>query len=254
MFSLDRSSRKCECPNCHRRSYVLYLNRDTGQPLSPDVGRCDRQVKCSHHYPPAAYFRDHPKTPKTGTHQYEYKSKLCTQVRKGAVYVEPGYINPETVMKTMTRTSENSLSCYLHQHFDTLITSEQVDRVISMMGVGTSTMYNGSPVFWQVDRNGNVRTGKIMGYNPKTGKRIKKPRPLFQWVHARMRLVGEFNMKQCYFGSHLVRDDKRPVWLFESEKAALIVALTLEWLGGAELAHPIACGGCGALNPTDDKK
>ena len=38
----------------------------------------------------------------------------------------------------------------------------------------------GAVVFWQIDRDNNIRTGKIMEYNPETGKRSG----LINWVHA----------------------------------------------------------------------
>ena len=93
--------------------------------------------------------------------------------------------------------------------------------------VGSSKHWEGATVFWQIDRNNRVRTGKIMLYNSDTGKRIKEPYNYITWVHSLLHKPG-FNLKQCFFGEHLLATDKiRPVALVESEKTALIASYYL---------------------------
>ncbi|MDD2245278.1 MAG: DUF6371 domain-containing protein, partial [Dysgonamonadaceae bacterium] len=66
---------------------------------------------------------------------------------------------------------------------------------------------NGSVIFWQIDIKGNVRTGKIMQYNPATGKRIRHKSGAINWVHNILKRrdpnYTNFNLDQCYFGEHL---------------------------------------------------
>ncbi len=82
-------------------------------------------------------------------------------------------------------------------------------------------------VFWQTDNQNKVRTGKIMLYNSETGKRIKEPYNHVTWVHSILH-KGDYNLKQCFFGEHLLPEDKsRPVALVESEKTALIASYYL---------------------------
>lgn len=105
-------------------------------------------------------------------------------------------------------------------------------------------MWNGSTVFWQIDVRGNVRAGKIMGYDAVTGHRIKEPFSQVNWVHS-VRKVPDFHMKQCLFGEHLLSDTSaamsaKPVAIVESEKTALVAALFIPdfvWLatGNARL-------------------
>lgn len=47
---------------------------------------------------------------------------------------------------------------------------------------------------------------------------------------------------------------KSIVGLFESEKAALIMAMALAWGKADNLIIPVSCGGCEGFNPTDEKK
>lgn len=95
-------------------------------------------------------------------------------------------------------------------------------RIFQLYCVGTSKKWGGSTVFWQIDRQQRVRTGKIMLYDPATGHRVKEPRSYVSWVHTELRLE-HFNMKQCLFGEHLLADNpSKAVAIVESEKSALI--------------------------------
>lgn len=160
------------------------------------------------------------------------------------------------MLKTVSRSHTDSLTLFLQSIFSPYLPVETIEEVLTDMAVGTSPLFGGSPIFWQIDKYGRVRTGKIMGYDKCTGKRIKQPKPLMQWVHRRLpEPAGGFRLQQCYFGSHLVRDDdRRIIWLFESEKAAIAVNLALRCLGGSEMFVALATGGCAGFNPTADKQ
>ena len=41
-YSLDKSSKKHICPNCNKKTFVLYIDTVTGEYLPTDFGRCDR--------------------------------------------------------------------------------------------------------------------------------------------------------------------------------------------------------------------
>lgn len=50
--------------------------------------------------------------------------------------------------------------------------------------VGIFRHWTGATVFWQIGTRGQVRTGKIMPYDSKTGKRIKKPFNHITWAYS----------------------------------------------------------------------
>lgn len=89
---------------------------------------------------------------------------------------------------------------------------------------------DGGIIYWQLDFNGNVRTGKIMHYERNTGHRVKTGLAT-DWVHSRLRRKGllpeDFSVSQCLFGEHLLRSDdiRKAVALVESEKTALLGSL-----------------------------
>lgn len=100
----------------------------------------------------------------------------------------------------------------------------EADRLCSLYRIGTSRKWGGSAVFWQVDCNGRVHTGKIMLYDAITGKRVKHPQPHVCWVHTEMRLK-DYHLRQCFFGEHLL--SLYPGWkvfVVESEKTAVIAS------------------------------
>ncbi len=267
-YQLDKSSRKSICPRCGKKTFVLYLD-EIGQPLSDEVGKCDRKDKCNWHYSPRQYFQDH--TPLNTSTRKIMTPRHVPRPKP----IPPSTIKPETFASTLKGYGSNSLMIYLHSFFDSIIGAQAVDHVAMEYAVGTSKQFDGSPIFWQVDENGRIRTGKIMGYDSTTGKRVKQPRPQLQWVHTLMKdRLPDFRLQQCYFGAHrIISSEKRTkeitaqnktlsldvevnpvVWLFESEKAALITAMTLEWGGMGNVIIPIASGGCEGFNPNDERK
>ena len=70
---------------------------------------------------------------------------------------------------------------------------------------------------WQTDESGKVRTGKIMLYNPTTGRRVKEPQARVSWARAELRLP-DFNLRQCLFGQHLLPLIFRPDGLSRGER------------------------------------
>lgn len=51
-YTLDSSSKKFICPNCNKKTFVKYLDNETGNYLAEDFGRCDRESKCSYYKSP----------------------------------------------------------------------------------------------------------------------------------------------------------------------------------------------------------
>ena len=51
-YTLDNSSRKSICPNCKKRSFVLYVDNETNNYLPDDYGKCDRSTNCNYYKVP----------------------------------------------------------------------------------------------------------------------------------------------------------------------------------------------------------
>lgn len=212
-FTLQKYKRgsKLTCPKCGRKQcFVKYIDTE-GQIIFLDyVGRCDHEHSCQYHYKPSDYFKDNPDT---------WEEKSSWKLRPKVILPQPiNYIDKEIMRRSLTDYKRNPLFTFLSG----VLGEKETSRIFQLYSVGTSKKWNGSTVFWQIDRQGKVRTGKIMLYDPITGHRVKKPRSYVSWVHTELGL-NHFNMKQCLFGEHLLADyPTKAVAIVESEKSALI--------------------------------
>lgn len=213
------------CPNCQdkRRTFVRYIDTETGNYLPEEFGRCNRSEKCGYHKKP------------TNKYFAEGEAVQITTPPKPKPEQKPVSIIPLEIFKASLKGYQaNNFTRYLVELFGAEIASQ----LISKYFIGSSKHWNGASVFWQIDIQGRVRTGKIMLYSPTTGKRVKEPFNYITWVHKALE-QPEFNLKQCLFGEHLLKDKLKPVALVESEKTAIIASVYLPqflWLavGGKE--------------------
>lgn len=154
---------------------------------------------------------------------------------------------PEPIVKTISfipvdyylrsfLIENNNFIKYLVSLFGNDITDQLINKYL----IGTSNKWPGATVFWQRDIEGNIRTGKIMQYNPHTGKRIKEPYELIYWEHKALK-QPDFNLKQCLFGEHLINQNLiKPIAIVESEKTAIIASVYLPqliWLSVGSISY-----------------
>jgi hypothetical protein len=197
------------CPSCNKhRKFARYIDKETNDHLGDLVGKCERSDNCSYHYTPKQHFAENGITVEPLT------------FIKTPEPIKPMSVIPNVLAeKTQKDFEHNHLATYLSTLFDAITT----EALIKQYKIGTSKHWPGSTVFWQIDQSGAIRTGKIMQYDPMTGKRVKEPFEKIQWVHKVIK-EKDFNLKQCLFGEHLLVDNKLPVAVVESEKTAIIAA------------------------------
>lgn len=225
-----------KCPNCNKHSvFTKYVDLYTGEYLGDTVGYCSRLVKCGYHYKPKHYFTDN--------------SILLPKIKTGSCVkpipqpkLKTDFIRAEVMSKTInTNGCKNNFIEFLSNVWDV----ETAQDLAKKYNIGTSKLWNGATVFWQVDVSNKVRSGKIMLYDSSNGKRVKKPYSHINWVHKALKLES-FNLQQCYFGEHLLKQDaSKPVAIVESEKTAIISSVFLPefiWLA------------CGSLNNLNEAK
>ena len=108
--------------------------------------------------------------------------------------------------------------------------NQSIDEVCERYKIGSTK--GGDVIFWQIDIDGKVRTGKIMQYNPATGKRVHNASGAIDWVHNKLKRAGtvpqDFNLRQCYFGEHLLSSQPdSTIAIVESEKTAIIASVLM---------------------------
>ena len=211
---------KLTCPQCGRKQcFVRYVDEE-GKIVFPDyVGRCDHEDSCDYHYTPKDFFQDNPDMKPQNDDWRSIKNYMPTTQVKAMIESAPSFIPTDLMLKTLSHYEINPLHQFLCKTIGREATNKQVKRYM----VGTVKKWGGATVYWQVDRDGNVRAGKMMGYNPKDGHRVKEPQPQVSWVHSELKLP-DFNLKQCLFGEHLLATTSATIMLVESEKTCLIAS------------------------------
>jgi len=226
------------CPECKdkRKTFVRYIDTNTGKYLHPSVGRCNREDKCGYHYPPKQFFQEN-NTSFDSSQPKMYKQKPVTTVIKPV-----SFISDEIFKSTLKAYETNIFVKILIDIFGVEIASELVSRYF----IGTSKHWNGATIFWEIDTCGKVRTGKIMLFDRMTQKRVSKPYDHIHWVHRFLK-PPKFEYQQCLFGEHLLKEQFKPVAIVESEKTAVIASAYLPqfiWVavGGLMELNARKCG------------
>ena len=274
------------CPDCGRKGkFSPYIDTVTMRPVDDrQCGRCSRLSNCGYHLPP----REMPRTEDYGSREsQDYSSQKINSHANLANHAKFASLHSRIVPRQHsampTNASEASVLreiCEIRvrqnnqreqeRHYEkmrcaceqsqpwgshlvtwlrTKFPREQVDAALKRYHVGGTP--DGATLWWQIDEQGRVHTGKAMQYNPLTGHRVKEQGFPVNWAH-RMRRYGEptdLIVPQCLFGEHLLETHPNPPceggdlaprcqpplphregWggspcLVESEKTALIMSL-----------------------------
>lgn len=213
-YSLKKGSKHEKCPNCGKKSFKRYVDTQTGQDAGEKYGRCEKINSCG--------YILYPKLDKDA--KYEPKTHEFAPLKP----VE--YVPIEIVEATFNEYRSNIFFQYLRTTFGAIVATELIEKY----NIGTAK--HGGTIFWQEDRQGRFRTGKVMYYTP-NGKRDKERKSWF--THSKIK--PDFNYQQCFFGLHLVSAEK-PVALCESEKTAVMMSVyqpEYTWIasGGSEMIN-----------------
>ena len=215
-YILDPSPRKFACPACGKKRFVRYVDSQTGEYLPEEFGRCDREDSCRYHYNPYEehYGRDSLST---------VDSLTPDSFRKSAPALKHTTFIPFDIFsKSRTAYERNNFVSWLSSHFD----SDTVARLIARYHIGTSKKWEGATIFYQIDEQARIRRGKIMLYDPQTGRRVKEPYPHISSVHSALNRKDE-KPDPCLYGLHLLNESDNPIAIVESEKTAIIGSVYL---------------------------
>ena len=213
-YELRKGSKHDECPNCKKTTFKPYIDRKTNKEAGIIYGVCERINQCG--------YSNYPKYDKNDNYEPPVKP-----------YIPPlpiEYVPKELVEKTFHDFKSNVFFQYLVKTFG----GEKAMELQSKYNIGTAK--HGGTIFWQQDRIGRFRTGKVMYYQ-ENGKRDKARHSWFS--HSKIK--PDFNFRQCFFGLHLVSKD-HPVALCESEKTAVLMSIYMPeftWIasGGSEMLN-----------------
>lgn len=187
---------KHTCPACGKRTFVRYIDIETNQYISDDIGKCDREIKCAYHKKPNGEI---------------LKPKYMETTKKDILYIDRAIME-----KTLKEYDKNNLFIALCS----LMEADFGDILNTLIKYNVGTTKNGSAIYWQVDIQGNVRTGKVMQYDSNTCKRVDGAT---YFIHVNIDYDKEnYEVKQCFFGEHLIASKVKNIVLVEAEKTAVI--------------------------------
>ncbi len=277
-YNLDKRSKKFTCPNCGKQTFVKYVDNETGNYLTEQYGRCDRESKCNFHNAPAkgkkCYLitflsitsisdKAYKATNTDGNINFIPKSQVMERNGKDCwlpewylknnnyQYLgnESKYFTPdeEPILNTITTAiikpeepsfhrlkivdqlyNEEPVKDHLNTYLGSIFSEVEVFNAMQNYCLtGTNYYWNNATVFWQIDHKDRVHAGKIMLYDPLTGKRVKEPYNCINWMHNAIK-EPDFNLNQCLFGLHRINEDyNKPIAIVESEKTAIIMSIII---------------------------
>ena len=194
------------CPACgEKHCFVLYVDKN-GECLNEGVGRCNHESSCGYHYTPKQFFADNPTA---NSNWKENFFRIPQQNIKSTVAKPICSILTEVVSRSVNSSIDSDFTIFLAS----LIGRDNILKVIEDYQIGVTK--NRDVIFYQIDKEGRCRTGKIMKYNRVTGKRVKDENVggKITWVHSvlkksdnlKLRLPDSWELTQCLFGEHLLK-------------------------------------------------
>lgn len=224
-WDLRKGSHKEICPRCGQRRFVPYVLAADGTTLAgAEYGRCDREQNCGYYrYPGKDIMPD-----------------VKPQKPAAPVHIPAPYVfSPEVAQpkhSTLLDYAVELCGSVAHQIWDAY-------------KIGCNR--EGRTIFWYIDKNGVIRSGKEILYRA-DGHRDKTTFLPVMWAHKDGEFMGKHTgevLLQPFFGEHLLkaRPDAK-VAIVESEKTAALMSAFYPkdiW---------IACGGAQGLKSADKCK
>lgn len=222
-FSLEKGSKKHNCPICRKKSFVRYIDNTSGEYIPEKYGRCDHESKCAYHLNPYkdGYGKGEPNN--------SFSSKYLPSM------VKPTYFIPEQILNNTLKGYENNLFI---QNLLKIAPVKDIEKVIALYRLGTITegTRSGAVTFPFIDISGNIRAIQVKQFDSQNHtistdfihsivyrdyKCRNEGLPL--WLIDYLKNDGKVT---CLFGEHFIgKYPNNPIALVESPKSAIISTL-----------------------------
>jgi hypothetical protein len=238
-YILEKGSKKHTCPaiSCGKKTFVRYIDTQTGEYLPEQYGRCDREVNCAYHLNP--YKDGYYKTigvQENGeqTDNPKYYKKLQNPAPIPIKKVEPAFIPKEVLWQTLQGYDQNVFLQNLLSNIPFPIDKTDVEKVAALYYLGTvcNGYRAGAITLPFIDIVGNVRAIQVKQFdetNHTTGtdflhtiieKHHRTRNELMpEWLKA---YLENEKIISCLFGEHLINKfPSNPIALVEAPKTAI---------------------------------
>ena len=224
-YIFEKGSKKHQCPACHKKRFVRYINVQTQEYLPEIYGKCDREMNCGYHLNPYknGYAKDN-----------TIKSEFNYQTIKPLVKPKRVCIPKDVFYKTRKAYEENTFIQNLLNNISFPFESEDIEKIIAQYHLGTITKgyRKGATTFPFIDIDNNVRAIQVKQFDKhnhtigtdflhsiieKHYKRNNQQIP--NWLEGYNKNETKVS---CLFGEHLLRKyPLNPVALVEAPKTAI---------------------------------
>ena len=213
------------CPQCGRKqSFTRYIDTyNNNIYINDKVGKCNRLDKCGYHYTPKQYFEDNPWSKRDDVDEL---MKYIGKFNNSSSSTPPPPPKPQGVVGLPRWVEfleffkgESPYTEWLRREFG----DKEAEKVIERFHIGACGDYT---IFWQVDIENRLRTGKMMLYDNITGHRLKGEHTV-DWIHSVLQRDGilpeGWVLQQCLYGEDQLRSrPKAVVAIAEAPKTAHI--------------------------------
>ncbi len=221
-YILEPGSRKFICPVCQKKTFVRYIDTETGEYLPEQYGRCDRESKCTYHLNPYkdgyGKERGKPEIPISWKHEVS----------------KPVFIPVEVLKQTLSGYEKNVFIQNLLTRVAFPFEVKDSEKIIPLYNLGTVQhgYRAGAVTFPFIDIENNVRAIQVKQFNETnhtTGTDFlhsiiekyytRNNKPLPEWLRSYNK--NEIKVS-CLFGEHLLsKYPHSPVALVEAPKTAV---------------------------------
>ena len=237
-YILEKGSKKHHCPDCNKKTFVFYIDTETGDYLPEQYGRCDRESNCSYHLNP--YLDGYAKA--IWEQQQDNRSELPNNWKPKQKKVTPKpqpetvFFDFETFKQTLQpqRYEKNTFIQNLFYRVQFPFEFDEVTKVVQLYRLGTvANGYRaGANTFPFIDIKDNIRAVQVKQFdeqNHTTGTdflhsiiekhHTRNNKPLPEWLEA---YTKQDKRISCLFGEHLLsKYQSNPVALVEAPKTAV---------------------------------
>ena len=209
-FSLDKSSKKYQCPQCGKKSLVRYIDGD-GDLQSEEYGRCDREVNCGYILYPESEGEQKPFIPKPPKPQV--------------------YFPEDVFIKTLQNIDQSNLYKNL---LKLGVSKELLNKTFEDYKIGalTNGKYSGAVTFPFIDHLQRINSVQVKMFdeNNKTTDQTwlhsilyhyyKNKTKIPEWI---TRYYDNEKKTNCLFGEHLLdKYSTKDIIIAESPKNAIL--------------------------------
>lgn len=244
-YILEKGNKKHHCPECNKKTFVLYIDTETGNYLPEYYGRCDRESKCNYHlnpytdgYAQAIWEQEQGNRSELPNNWKPQRKKAIPQHTREQVFFDLDIfkqtLQPERYEKNIF--IQNLLSRVAFP-FD----ADRVTKVIELYRLGTvvAGYMTGATTFPYIDPDGNVRAIQVKQFDEQnhTTKQNKLDKIILNFLKKSKKEIPEWLTKYidsgdnegyytCLFGAHLLpKHPNAKVFLFEAPKTAIYSTL-----------------------------